>query len=117
MAGREHTLDKSKVHYKWDRRNPPAIEIESGDTVHCETAEVTNNQITPGCSAAKLGDLDFGQLYPLAGPIYIKGAEPGDVLEVEILKLETLPGAGPASSRASAFWPRISRLLISGTSI
>lgn len=90
MAGREHTLDPSKVHYKWDRRNPPAIEIESGDTVHCETAEVTNNQITPGCSAAKLGDLDFAQLYPLAGPIYVKGAEPGDVLEVEILKLETL---------------------------
>ena len=40
----EHTLDKGKVHHKWDKRNAPAIEIESGDTVHCETAEVTNNQ-------------------------------------------------------------------------
>ena len=90
MAGREHSLDKSKVHYKWDRRNPAAIEIDSGDIVHCETAEVTNNQITPGCPATKLGDLDFAQLYPLAGPISVRGAEPGDVLEVEILKLETM---------------------------
>ena len=90
MAGREHSLDKSKVHYKWDRRNPAAIEIDSGDIVHCETAEVTNNQITPGCPATKLGDLDFAQLYPLAGPIAVRGAEPGDVLEVEILKLETM---------------------------
>ena len=52
MAGREHTLDKGKVHHKWDKRNRPAIAIASGDTVHCETAEVTNNQITPGCPAS-----------------------------------------------------------------
>jgi len=36
---REHSLDKSKVHHKWDKRTPPAIETESGDTVHCETVE------------------------------------------------------------------------------
>jgi acetamidase/formamidase len=90
MAGREHTLDTRKVHHKWDKRNPPAIEIEPGDTVHCETAEVTNNQLTPGCPASALGQLDFSQLYPLAGPIYVRGAEPGDILAVEILRLEPL---------------------------
>jgi hypothetical protein len=90
MAGREHTLDTRKVHHKWDKRNPPAIEIEPGDTVHCETAEVTNNQLTPGCPASALGQLDFSQLYPLAGPIYVRGAEPGDILAVDILRLEPL---------------------------
>ena len=88
--GREHTLDKRKVHHKWDKRNPPAIEIESGDTVHCETAEVTNDQVTPGCAASAIGKIDFAQLYPLAGPIYVKSAEPGDILEVEILRLAPL---------------------------
>ena len=48
MAGREHTLDKSKIHYKWDNSLPPAIEIESGDVVHCQTEEVTDGQIKPG---------------------------------------------------------------------
>jgi len=88
--GREHTLDKRKVHHKWDKRNPPAIEIESGDTVHCETAEVTNDQVTPGCAASAIGQIDFAQLYPLAGPVYVKSAEPGDILEVEILRLAPL---------------------------
>src|SRR5215831_6558567 len=90
MPGREHTLERSKIHFKWDKRNPPAIVIQSGDTVHCETAEVTNNQITPGCPSSKIVAIDFAQLYPLAGPIYVEGAEPGDVLEVEILRLEPL---------------------------
>src|SRR6185503_17939605 len=57
MPGREHTLDTRKVHHKWDKRNPPAIEIDPGDTVHCETAEVTNDQVTPGCPASALGTI------------------------------------------------------------
>jgi acetamidase/formamidase len=68
----------------------PAIEIESGDTVHCSTEEVSDGQIKPGMPASILGNLDFDRLYPLAGPIYVKGAEPGDILEVEILRLQTL---------------------------
>jgi len=90
MTGREHTLDKSKIHFKWDKRNAPAIRIASGDTVHCETAEVTNNQITPGCPASAMSTIDFSQLYPLAGPIFVDGALPGDILDVEILRLEPL---------------------------
>jgi acetamidase/formamidase len=90
MAGREHTLDRGKIHYKWDNSLPPAIEIESGDTVHCETEEVSDGQIKPGMPASILGNLDFDRLYPLAGPIYVKGAVPGDILEVEILRLQTL---------------------------
>ncbi|MEO7912927.1 MAG: acetamidase/formamidase family protein [Roseiflexaceae bacterium] len=90
MAGREHTLDRSKIHYKWDNSFPPAIEIESGDSVHCETEEVSDGQIKPGMPASILGNLDFDRLYPLAGPIYVKDAEPGDILEIEILRLQTL---------------------------
>ena len=90
MPGREHSLEKGKVHHKWDKTNPPAIEIDPGDTVHCETIDVTNNQITPTSQASALATLDFSQLYPLAGPIFVRGAKPGDVLEVEILRMQTL---------------------------
>jgi acetamidase/formamidase len=90
MAGREHTLERGKIHYKWDNSLPPAIEIEPGDIVHCETDEVTDGQIKPGMPASALGSLDFDRLYPLAGPISVKGAEPGDVLEVEILSMQPL---------------------------
>lgn len=90
MGGREHVLDRRKVHYKWDNSLEPAIEVESGDVVHFQTEEVTDGQITPGMPASALGSLDFNRLYPLAGPVFVQGAEPGDVLEVEILSLKTL---------------------------
>jgi acetamidase/formamidase len=71
MAGRTHTLDRSKRHYRWDNALPPAIEIETGDTVECETEEVTDNQVQPGIPAAKLSNLDSKRMYPLAGPIFV----------------------------------------------
>ena len=89
MAGREHTLDKGKIHYKWDNSLPPAIEIESGDTVHCETDEVRRID-QAGDARFDSRQSGFRRLYPLAGPIYVKGAQPGDILEVEILRLEPL---------------------------
>jgi Predicted acetamidase/formamidase len=86
----EHTLRPDQIHHKWDNSLPPAIEIEPGDIVHCETAEVTNNQVTPGCDASVLTNLDFDQLYPLAGPIFVKGAEPGRYSRSRDLRMQTL---------------------------
>jgi acetamidase/formamidase len=98
----EHRIGLDKFHYKWDNSLPPAVKIKPGDIVHCETNEVTSGQLNPGDPASKLGTLDFDRLYPLAGPVYIEGAEPGDSLEVEVLTLQPgswgwaalLPGLG-----------------------
>jgi len=98
----EHRIGLDKYHYKWDNSLPPAVTIAPGDVVHCETNEVTSGQLNPGDPASKLGALDFDRLYPLAGPVYVEGAEPGDALEVEILTLQPgswgwaalLPGLG-----------------------
>src|SRR6266852_6231241 len=90
-AAREHSIRRDVFHYKWDSSLPPAVEIESGDVVHFDTEEVTAGQLKKGDDASKLASLDFDRLYPLGGPVYVKGAEPGDTLEVEILELQ--PGA------------------------
>lgn len=98
----EHHLDHDKIHFQWNNALEPAVTVAPGDVVHCWTQEVTNGQITPDSSSEALTDVDFDQLYPLAGPIYVDGAEPGDALEVEILSLEPdewgwngiLPGLG-----------------------
>lgn len=87
---REHVLERGKVHYKWDNSLEPVIEIEPGDIVHFETQEVSDGQITPGSPASALTSLDFNRLYPLAGPVHVRGAEPGDVLEIEMLSLRPL---------------------------
>src|SRR5215472_10728591 len=98
----EHTLTKDKFHTKWDNRLRPALEINPGDVVHLETAEVSGGQVTPGCSSAALASLDLDKIYPLTGPILVNGAEPGDALSVELLELRTqgwawtgiIPGLG-----------------------
>jgi acetamidase/formamidase len=98
----EHQLDRSKIHFVWNNALSPAITVDPGDVVHCWTNEVTNGQVTRDSGADALGRVDFSQIYPLAGPIAVNGAMPGDTLEVEILSLKpddwgwsgVIPGLG-----------------------
>ena len=85
--GRTHFLPPEKVHYVWNNRLPPALEVASGDTVVFDLREVTDNQITPQSTAEDLTRLDWSRIYPLGGPVAVQGARPGDTLEVEILDL------------------------------
>src|ERR1051325_9912493 len=93
MAGREHVLERGKIHYKWDNSLPPAIEIEPGDVVHCETEEVTDGQIKPGMDASILSNINFERLLPLAGPIYDKDPQHRRRLVVEVVKMRSHGGA------------------------
>jgi acetamidase/formamidase len=97
-----HYFPDDRVHFTWDAGNDPAIAIESGDTVVMTTRDVSDNQITPESDAGVIATLDWNRVYPLAGPIAVDGAQPGDTLAVEILDLHTqgwgwtaiLPGLG-----------------------
>lgn len=84
----EHYLDDSVVHAFWDRDYPPRIEIEPGDTVIFECREATGGQLTPEADHQTLAQVDPAQIHALTGPVFVKGARPGDALEVEILALE-----------------------------
>src|SRR5262249_36973281 len=58
-----------------------------GDVVIYDLREVSDGQITPAATARDLPGLDMARVYPLAGPIAVKGARPGDALEIEMLDL------------------------------
>lgn len=85
--GRELAMPDGHVHYRWDNALPPALEVEPGDTVHYDLQEVSGGQITQTSTVADLARMDMDRVYPLAGPVLVKGARPGDVLEVHILDL------------------------------
>jgi len=97
-----YLLHKGAVHSKWDFSLPPALEIEPGDIVHFEVGEGTYGQITPVSTTEILSSLDWDRVFELRGPIYVRGAEPADVLSVEILETKVgswgwtaiLPGLG-----------------------
>jgi acetamidase/formamidase len=99
---RTHYFPSDRVHYTWDAGNEPVITVESGDTVVVTTRDVSDNQITRDSDASVIAGLDWSRVYPLAGPIAVDGARPGDTLAIDILDLHTqgwgwtaiLPGLG-----------------------
>jgi len=77
----------------FDAALPPVLTIESGDTVVMNSLTLLDGRLRSGMTldevmAARQGYVDR-QLGPhtLTGPIFVKGAEPGDVLEVRIQEL------------------------------
>ena len=84
-----HYFPNDRIHFQWDTGNEPVIEIESGDTVIVETRDVSDNQIGPDSTTDVVAGLDWDRVYPLAGPIAVRGAEPGDTLAVDILDMHT----------------------------
>jgi acetamidase/formamidase len=84
-----HEFPDDRVHFTWDVDNEPVLTIESGDTVVYETRDVSDNQITPDSTAEAVAALDWDRVYPLAGPVFVDGAEPGDTLAIEVLDVET----------------------------
>jgi acetamidase/formamidase len=97
-----HYFPTDRVHFAWDTGHDPVLEIDSGDTVIVETRDVSDNQFGPESTTDAIAALDWDRVYPLAGPIAVRGAEPGDTLAVEILDLHPrgwgwtaiLPGLG-----------------------
>jgi len=95
-------IPEDMIHYTWDAGHKPAVTVDTGDVVVVRTRDVSDNQITPESTSAVMSTLNWERVYPLAGPIYINGARPGDTLAVEILDIHTvgwgwtaiLPGLG-----------------------
>lgn len=83
-----HRLDDTQPHAFWDNSLPPRVHIAPGDTVVFETLEASAGQITPKSDHDAVAHLDFGPIHPLTGPVYVDGAEPGDALQVEIVRLK-----------------------------
>jgi acetamidase/formamidase len=97
-----HYFPSDQVHFAWDAGNAPVLTVESGDTVVVHTRDVSDDQIGPDSTVEVIATLDWDRVYPLAGPIAVAGAEPGDTLAIEVLDLHTqgwgwtaiLPGLG-----------------------
>ena len=84
-----HYCPTDSVHYTWDVANEPLLTIADGDTVVFETRDVSDNQIGPGSDASVIANIDWDRVYPLAGPVFVEGAEPGDTLAIEVVDLHT----------------------------
>lgn len=72
--------------YAMSRDNAPAACAKDGDTVIFETLDCFGCQLTS--EDQHMGGLDWSNINPATGPLFVEGAHPGDVLKVEILSIE-----------------------------
>lgn len=77
-------------HLKWSQTVPPILTVASGSEVEFDLLDGSHNMFRPDNAATALADFDSSMANPATGPIYVEGAEPGDVLKVEFLDL--VPG-------------------------
>jgi acetamidase/formamidase len=86
MPNRYH-VPLETFHYRWSRSHKPVLSVEAGDTVTFEINDVGSWQINKDSTSADVMRFDESKLYPLAGPVFVEGAEPGDALVVEVLEV------------------------------
>jgi len=92
-------IDRSKTlqeepasgHNRWHPDITPVAEVEPGQVVGVETRDAFDGFINPATTAEDLHNVNLGVVHPLTGPVYVKGAEPGDLLEVTIVEVEPQP--------------------------
>ena len=98
---REHliAIDPSKSlgeepetgHNRWHESIEPVVEVDPGDTVVYETRDAVDGQLSPSSTSSDVGNVNLNVVHPLTGPVFVKGADPGDLLEAKIVAIESDP--------------------------
>jgi len=78
-------------HNRWHPDIAPILEVDPGEEVVLETRDARDGQIRMGMTVADFASQDKKSGHPLTGPIAIKGAKPGDLLEIEYLDIVAQP--------------------------
>jgi acetamidase/formamidase len=82
---KEHCLSAEPTHSVWDRSLAPRLHIDPGDVVQIACLDASGGQVQPDMTTADYLRIDRTRIHALTGPIWIQGAEPGDVLEIDVL--------------------------------
>lgn len=80
----DYTIHGAQHHFGWDNSIAPVQHAEPGSTIlfHCHDSSA--GQLGPNSTVDDVAALDFSKINPVSGPIYVAGAQPGDVLKVTI---------------------------------
>jgi amidase len=100
-------VPRSAKVFSYSAGHAPAVTVSPGETVIVETTSAFGEfGLGPGDD---LSGLAIERCDPLTGPIAVRGAEPGDVLEVHIdeIRVEGLGAQGVIPGIGILDWPRL----------
>jgi len=80
-------------HNRFHPSIPPIVSVDEGEEVVLPTRDGVDGQLGPSTTEADIASMEAGAIHPLTGPVFVKGARAGDVLEVEFLDILPEPYA------------------------
>ena len=81
----QSAYENDMIHNRWHPDIPMVAWVKPGDDFIVETYDWTGGFIKNNDSADDVRDIDLSIVHFLSGPIGVKGAEPGDLLVVDLL--------------------------------
>ncbi|KAI1385307.1 formamidase [Hypoxylon trugodes] len=84
--------EQTGIHNRWHPDIPVTDTIKDGETVKIQCLDWTGGQIGNSDSADDIRNVDLTSVHYLTGPFEIEGAQPGDILLVEIMDVQPLQG-------------------------
>ncbi len=95
-----HRVTKNHLIYSMGPENPSVLTAKEGESIVFETCDCFEDQIQS--ASTPYTGLDWSRINPATGPVYVDGAQPGDVLAVRIERIVlnkqavmmTAPGLG-----------------------
>lgn len=88
QRSRSIVLDPENSHNRIWPDLPSVASIEPGEEIELELRDGMDGQLSPSSDDASLTSIDLDANHPLTGPIEVRGAAPGDVLAVELRRIE-----------------------------
>jgi len=79
------TISSSKVIYSFTYDMEPVETVSPGEVFKVETNDCFYQQIEREDQI--ITEIDYDRINPATGPIYVEGAEPGDILKIKILDI------------------------------
>ena len=84
------SLPADNPHSRFSAAIEPVARVASGDVVEAFTQEASAGQIRRESTVDAVNTLDFDPIHPLTGPVFVEGADPGDILAVTLLEIDIL---------------------------
>lgn len=84
----QYTLTTEQTHNKFSSTIEPVLTVPSGAIIEAFTEEATDGQLTLNSTTEDVANVSFEPIHPITGPVFVEGAQPGDVIAVTLHKIE-----------------------------
>ena len=80
-------MRSENLHFQWSADLEPALHVQDGETFHVIAPDSSTWQLTADSTTGDLARIDSQRLDGAVGPVFVEGAEPGDLLRVDVVDL------------------------------